>query len=428
MSKIKIPYGRTHLEAVISDKNLIGVFDSILPDAEGSQEENVSAALDSPVDSPRLEVLASGRKSAVVISSDHTRPVPSRIIMPQILERLRRGAPDMDITILVATGFHRATTHAELLEKYGEKIVSEEKIVVHDSRDHSSLVSLGRLPSGGELILNRLALECDLLVAEGFIEPHFFAGFSGGRKSVLPGIASAETVLANHCSEFIQSPFARTGNLENNPIHRDMLFAAGKAGLAFIVNVVLDHDKRIISTFAGHPVKAHEAGCRFLAESCKVTVPEVADIVVTGNGGYPLDQNIYQAVKGMTAGEAVCRPGGVIVMVAACTDGHGGESFYENMADAACPMQILKRVAGVPMDETAPDQWEFQILARILSRNKVIIVTADCDPGIIKAMHMEHAFTLEQAILRAFELAGFAARVAVIPDGVSVIVDNIKPS
>ena len=205
-----------------------------------------------------------------------------------------------------------------------------------------------------------------------------------------------------------------------------MLFAAGKAGLAFIVNVVLDHEKRIIKTFAGHAARAHEAGCRFLSASCKVTVPEAADLVVTGNGGYPLDQNIYQAVKGMTSGEAVCRPGGVIVMAAACSDGHGGESFYENMANAACPMQILKRVAGVSMENTVPDQWEFQILARILARNKVIMVTADCDPGIIKAMHMEHAFTLEQAMRRAFELAGSAARVAVIPDGVSVIVENIK--
>ncbi len=426
MRTIRIAYDRTYLETVIPEKNLIGIFDSSLPDAEGSQHENVTAALDSPVDSPRLEVLASGRKSAVIISSDHTRPVPSRIIMPQILERLRRGAPDIDITILVATGFHRATTQNELIEKYGGEIAAEEKIVVHDSRDHSSLIRMGRLPSGGELILNRLAVECDLLVAEGFIEPHFFAGFSGGRKSVLPGIASAETVLANHCSEFIRSPFSRAGNLENNPIHRDMLFAAGKAGLAFIVNVVLDHDKRIIKTFAGHAVRAHEAGCRFLSASCKVAVPEAADIVVTGNGGYPLDQNIYQAVKGMTAGETVCRPGGVIVMVAACADGHGGESFYENMANAACPMQILKRVAEVAMEDTVPDQWEFQILARILARNKVIMVTADCAPAIIEAMHMEHAFTLEQAMRRAFELAGSAARVAVIPDGVSVIIDSIK--
>lgn len=424
MKKIKIPYGRICLEAEIPDKNLTGIFESTLPLAHCSQAEAVTEALDAPISSLRLEELSAGRKSAVVITSDHTRPVPSRIIMPQILERLRRGSPEINITILVATGFHRTTTRSELIEKLGEDIVNNEKIVIHDSRDETSLVSLGRLPSGGELIINRLAVEADLLVAEGFIEPHFFAGFSGGRKSVLPGIASVQTVLANHCSEFIQNPYARTGNLENNPIHRDMLFAAEKAGLAFIVNVVLDHDKKLIKAFAGHYAKAHEAGCRYLAGHCKVSVP-AADIVITGNGGYPLDQNIYQAVKGMTAGAAACRPGGIIIMVASCSDGHGGESFYDNMASASCPMEIIKRVKGVPMDETAPDQWEFQILANVLSKHKVIMVTSDCDPAIIKAMHMQHAFTLKQALTMAFETAGQDAGITVIPDGVSVIVESL---
>ena len=424
MKTIKIPYGRICLEAEIPDKNLAGIFESALPKADFSQAEAVTEALDAPISSPKLEELTVGRKSAVVITSDHTRPVPSRIIMPQILERLRRGSPEIDITILVATGFHRLTTRNELIEKLGEDIVNNEKIMVHDSRDDASLISLGRLPSGGELIINRLAVETDLLVAEGFIEPHFFAGFSGGRKSVLPGIASTQTVLANHCSEFIQSPYARTGNLDNNPIHRDMLFAAEKAGLAFIVNVVLGHEKEIIKTFAGHYAKAHEAGCSYLTGLCKVNIP-AADIVITGNGGYPLDQNIYQAVKGMTAGAAACRSGGVIVMVASCSDGHGGKSFYDNMAGASCPMQIIKRVKGVPMNETAPDQWEFQILANILSKHKVIMVTSDCDPAIIKAMHMLHAFTLDQALKMAFEIAGQDARAAVIPDGVSVIVESI---
>jgi len=373
----------------------------------------------------RLEELSRGKKSAVVISSDHTRPVPSRVIMPEILERLRRGSPDIDITILIATGFHRATTREELLGKFGEDIVNNEKIVIHDSNDKSSLVPLDKLPSGGDLIINRLAVETDLLVAEGFIEPHFFAGFSGGRKSVLPGIASAETVLANHCSEFIQSPFARTGNLEKNPIHNDMLFAAERAELAFIVNVVLDHNKRVVRAFAGDSVEAHLAGCEFLKSHCRAAVPE-SDIVITSNGGYPLDQNIYQAVKGMTAGETACRENGVIIMVSACSDGHGGESFYENMADSRCPREVLKRAAAVPRDKTAPDQWEFQILARILSRNKVILVSSDCDPAMIKSMHMEHAFTLDEAITRAFSYMGADAKISVIPDGVSVIVEKEK--
>lgn len=424
MKTIIIPYGRTHLEAELPDNNLVGIYESDLPVATCSGADAVTIALDTPVSSPPLEELARDRKSAVLIISDHTRPVPSHIITPLILERLRRGSPEIDITILVATGFHRATTRKELIEKLGEDIVRNEKIVVHDSRDESSLISLGKLPSGGELIINRLAVETELLVAEGFIEPHFFAGFSGGRKSVLPGIASAKTVLANHCAEFIQNPHARAGILENNPIHRDMVFAAEKAGLEFIVNVVLGPDKEIIKAFAGHFTLAHEAGCRYLASHCMVKVP-VADIVITGNGGYPLDQNIYQAVKGMTAGNEICRPGGVIIMVAACSDGHGGKSFYDTMANAACPMEIIKRVKDVPRDETEPDQWEYQILANILARHKVIIVTSDCDPAIIKAMHMEHAFTLKEAISTALNITGRNAKTVVIPDGVSVIVESL---
>ena len=192
----------------------------------------------------------------------------------------------------ITSSYHRLTTHDELVGKFGEEIVARERIVVHDSSDAAALVEAGTLPSGGRLIVNRLAMEADLLVSEGFIEPHFFAGFSGGRKSVLPGIVSRETVLANHCSEFIQSPFARTGVLDGNPIHRDMLHAAETAKLAFIANVVINGEKKIVHAVAGHFRKAHEAGCAWLKEICRVRAP-LSDIVVTSNGGYPLDQNVY---------------------------------------------------------------------------------------------------------------------------------------
>jgi nickel-dependent lactate racemase len=343
--------------------------------------------------------------------------------MPQMLARIRKGSPDAEVTILIATGFHRATTRGELVAKFGEEIVANEKIAVHDSSDDSMLVEAGTLPSGGRLVVNRLVMEADLVVSEGFIEPHFFAGFSGGRKSVLPGVVSRETVLANHCSEFIQSPFARTGNLEGNPLHRDMLFAAETAKLAFIVNVVINGEKRVVKAVAGHFRAAHEAGCAWLKDICRVRVPE-SDIVVTSNGGYPLDQNVYQAVKGMTAAESVCRDGGVIVMVASCADGHGGESFYCNLSEAPGPEAVLEKVLRVPRTETKPDQWEFQILARILSRHHVILVTKDCDHGMLRSMHLKTAATLAEALAQADALVGSAARIAVIPDGVSVIAER----
>lgn len=411
------------MQLVLPETHFNGVFESALPEAAADQQSEVERALDAPVASAKLEELARGKRSAVVITSDHTRPVPSRTIMPLILKRLRKNNPGIDITILVATGFHRLTTREELVRKLGEEIAEKEKIVVHDSSDPAMLVKIGTLPSGGELIVNRLAAEADLLVAEGFIEPHFFAGFSGGRKSILPGIASRQTVLANHCSEFIQSPFARTGNLENNPIHRDMLSAAAQAKLAFIVNVVINAEKKIVRAFAGDPVRAHETGCEFLRSLCGIRVPE-SDIVITSNGGYPLDQNVYQSVKGMTAAEAVCSQGGVIIIAAACNDGHGGASFFKNLSEASSPEELLTRIAAVPRDRTEPDQWEFQILARILRNHPVIVVTRDCDHRMLNAMKLQTASTFEEALAKARSIAGENASLAVIPDGVSVIAEK----
>ena len=356
----------------------------------------------------------------VIISSDHTRPVPSRVTMPIILRRIRKANPDIKITILIATGFHRPTTRQELIDRYGEEIVANENIVIHRSHD-DEMADLGTLPSGGKLLVNKVAIDTDLLIAEGFIEAHFFAGFSGGRKAILPGIASATTVMANHCSEFIASPHARTGILENNPIHRDMLYAAAQAKLAFILNVVIDAKKQVIAAFAGDSEKAHVKGCEFVLNMSQVK-KNPTDIVITTNGGYPLDQNIYQAVKGMTAAEANCKAGGVIIMVAGLSDGHGGESFCKMVTEAQSPKSLLEEFSHIPRNETKPDQWEAQILCRILSKYKVIMVTDMCAPEMIIGMHMEHAKNFDAALSRAFEIKGENATVSIIPDGVSVIV------
>lgn len=423
MAKIKILYHKSKMEINVDDKNLIGILQSKAEEykTELTQEQIVENALDNPIGSLTLEELVKNKKDMVIITSDHTRPVPSKIIMPIMLKRIRKVNPNMDITILIATGFHRASTHEELVNKLGEEIVKNEKIIIHDSSDAKMLVKVGTLPSGGELILNKYAMNAELLIAEGFIESHFFAGFSGGRKSILPGVASAQTVMANHCSEFISSEYARTGILENNPIHKDMLYAAQKSKLAFIINVAINSEKTIINAFAGDSKQAHEEGCKFVLGLSKVSKVD-ADIAVSTNGGYPLDQNIYQSVKGMTAAEATCNDGGVIIMVSACNDGHGGQSFYDNLADCKSPRDLLDQIAKVPRNKTAPDQWEFQILARMLDNYTVILVTDMCDPQMIKNMKMEHAFTFEEALSRAYELKGSEAKVVVIPDGVSVIV------
>ena len=240
-------------------------------------------------------------------------------------------------------------THLDVYKRQSE-IMESCRIVVHDCRDESANVCIGNLPSGAPCVIDRLAAEADLLIAEGFIEPHFFAGFSGGRKSVLPGICDKVTVLGNHCSKFIDSPFARTGILDNNPLHCDMLEAARLAKLAYIVNVVIDESKKTVAAFAGNYVTAHRTGCDFLLGYCRVKA-RIADIVITSNGGAPLDQNLYQCVKGMTAAEASCREGGTIIMCAECADGHGGEGFYRALRDCKSPAELYARQMATPQNK-----------------------------------------------------------------------------
>ncbi|MEQ2442524.1 nickel-dependent lactate racemase [Pseudoflavonifractor sp. CLA-AP-H29] len=422
MPVIQFPYGKETLSIDIPQERLSAVLTSEMHDykPELSQEELVCQALEHPIGTPKLSVMAEGKKKVVVIASDHTRPVPSKIIMPQMLAEIRKGNPDADITILISTGCHRETTKEELINKFGPEIVEKEKIVVHDCDDPTQ-VSLGKLPSGGELIIDRLAVETDLLVAEGFIEPHFFAGFSGGRKSILPGIASRKTVIYNHNAEFIASDRARTGIVDGNPIHIDMLYAARAAHLAFICNVVINSDKEVIYAVSGDVDQAHIAGREFLSSKCKVDAV-MSDIVISTNGGYPLDQNIYQAVKGMTAAEATVKEGGVIIMMAKSNDGHGGAEFYKTFKEEKDLKRMMATFLATPKDQTRIDQWQSQIFARLLMRATVIYIS-DAPDDMVSDLHMIPAHSLEEALKKAEEIVGNPnASICAIPDGVSVIV------
>nr|WP_245535123.1 nickel-dependent lactate racemase [Leadbettera azotonutricia] len=344
--------------------------------------------------------------------------------MPRMLAEIRRGNPKADVTILIATGCHRETTRAELEDKFGPEILKNEKIIIHDC-DSLDMIYLGKLPSGGDLIINKLAAEADLLIAEGFIEPHFFAGFSGGRKSVLPGIAGRKTVVYNHNAEFIAHPQARTGIVEGNPIHIDMLYAARKARLDFICNVVINARKEVIYAASGDCDLAHKAGREFLVGKCQVRAADPpVDIVIVTNGGYPLDQNIYQAVKGMTAAETTVRKGGVIIQLAASGDGHGASEFYKTFAEEKDLDRMLDTFMRTPRETTRVDQWQSQIFARVLKHARVIYVSEAPDE-MVQDLHMTPAHSIEEAVKMAEEYLGNKnASIAVIPDGVAVIVRN----
>ena len=422
MTKVFFPYGQKHIEYEFGSE-LIGVLESGINtyNPQKSGEELVKEAMANPVGSPSLCDLAKGKEKVVIIASDHTRPVPSKVIIPEMLRQIRQGAPDCKITILIATGCHRGTTKEELCAKFGEEIVKNEEIYIHDCDESDMLVNIGTLPSGGECIINKIAHEADLLVSEGFIEPHFFAGFSGGRKSVLPGVCARETVLANHCSEFIDNENCRTGILENNPMHNDMLWAAKKAKLAFIVNVVLNDKKEVIFATAGDCEQAHKKGTDFLRTHCGAKACQ-ADVVITTNGGYPLDQNVYQAVKGMTAAEATVKKGGVIIMLAKSNDGIGGDHFYHQLCDEDDINKTMALFLSRQRNQTVPDQWQTQVLLRVLFHAHVIYIS-EMDDESVRKMHLTPAHSIEEALdIAKSILKNDTPTITAIPDGVSVIV------
>ncbi len=423
MKEVVFPYGKEKMHYQFQDRELAGVLTSSIETykSTASGEKLVQAAMKEPVGTPGLRELAKGKKKVVIIASDHTRPVPSKIIMPLMLQEIRSGNPEAEITILIATGCHRETTLEELTDKFGKEIVENETIYIHNCDEAEKLINIGTLPSDGECEINSIAFHADLLVAEGFIEPHFFAGFSGGRKSVLPGIAGRTTVLANHCSEFINSEKARTGVLDNNPIHKDMLWAAKTAKLQYIVNVVLNAEKEVIYAVAGDPEQAHKQGTAFLSTLCGAkAIP--ADVAISTNGGYPLDQNVYQAVKGMTAAEATVKKDGVIIMLASSDDGIGGDHFYHQLADEEDMDKTMAVFLSRGRNETVPDQWQTQILLRVLMHARVIYISEMPD-DIVRKMHMTPAHSISEAIEKAKAILGKEdIKITAIPDGVSVMV------
>lgn len=418
---IPIPYYTSTLALHVEEENLKAVLTAKMHGfhAEKSQEQLVLDALEHPVDSPRLRTLAEGKRNIVIVTSDHTRAVPSKITLPLLLKEIRSGNPDADITILIATGLHRPTTEEEQRRMFGDEIVDHEKIAINNAFAPEQFVELCTLPSGAVFQVNRLAAECDLLVTEGFVEPHFFAGFSGGRKSILPGICSERTVNENHSYKAVSHPRSNSGMLKDNPIHADMLCAAKAVNVQFIFNVALDGEKKIVAAWAGDLEKAHEAGVAFIRQwsQCPVVT---GDIVITSNGGFPLDQNLYQSPKAMATAEACAGEDGVIIMCCSCCDGMGGAHFGQ-LIQRGTPDEIDRYLSSIPPEKTIPEQWCTQVCVRVLRKHPVILVTTFLNHDEVRKANMIPASTPDEALEIAYRLKGEQASVVVIPDGVSVL-------
>ena len=410
---IHLPYGKHHLELQIPETCNFEVVQAASPAPLQSQVEILEAALRAPIQSPTLQDLTRTAQRIVIITDDNTRPMPSRLTLPAMIRQFARPELEYDITILVASGLHRPMTEEEKAEQFGSEFCKTHKVICHNARDPKELAFCGMLPSGTPLLINRLAVDCDLLIAEGFIEPHFFAGFSGGRKSILPGIAGEETIMHNHCPANIASPLAKQCILEGIPIHMECVAAARLSPLRFILNVALNREKEIVAAFAGDPFAAHIAGCDNVRDTLSVPA-RPADIVITSNSGYPLDRNLYQAVKGIDTAAKVVREQGVIIMAAQCCDGVGHGSFAKLIQNCKS-VEELEQVVSVP--PLVHDKWQAQIFARARKRATLILVNDGIPPDTLRSMLIEPAPSLKVALEMAFSMVGRDAFVSILPDG-----------
>jgi len=330
-------------------------------------------ALREPIAGPPLGEIAKGGDRVVIVHTDVTRATPNERILPPLLVELEAaGVRREDVTLLNALGTHRPQTEEELKAMLGAGIVASYRCVQHDGNDDHNLVRVGQTRFGHDVRVNRHFVEAEVRILTGFIEPHFFAGFSGGPKGVLPSIAGAESVLSNHGAKMIGNPKATWGVTGGNPIWEEMREAAQMVEPSFLLNVAMNRDKQITGVFAGEMAAAHEAGCTFVKDCAMVPVPEPFDVVITSNSGYPLDLNLYQTVKGMSAAAQVVREGGIIVIASQCWDGipeHG--QYGRLLREAASPAELLARVESPGF--TSADQWQVQIQTKIQRKADVFV-------------------------------------------------------
>jgi lactate racemase len=368
---------------------------------------------------PLRDLVRPGQTVAVSIC-DATRPQPRHLMIPALLAELDGVVRPDDITLLVATGTHRANTESELAAMLGREIVDAVRVINHDARDDASLTWCGSHGRDVPVWLNRAWVEADVRITTGFVEPHFFAGFSGGPKLVAPGLAGLQTVLTLHDAARIGDARATWGITYGNPVHDDVRAIAAATGVDFAFDVILNRRQEVVAAYAGELFAMHKAACLAAREVAMQAVPDLYDVVVTTNSGYPLDQNLYQAVKGMSAAAEIVKPGGVIVCAAECRDGfpdHG--SYREVLSSAASPQALLDEISG--RAQTVPDQWQVQVQAAIQAKARVVVHSSNLSPADLRSAHLDCTDDIEATVLSALRAAGPSARVCVLPEGPQTI-------
>lgn len=405
-TSVELAYGKTKIKLAVPTKNLAGVLHSTEPTLPPSDEEEIERALREPIGSPGLEDLAKPGTKVVIMASDITRPSPSKKLLPPLLSRLRAaGVRDEDVTVMFGMGIHRNHTEDEKRTLVGDAVYESVKCV--DSTEAGDFVLVGTTSRGTPVEVCRMVVDCDLLIGTGNVEYHYFVGYSGGVKAVLPGACSKRTVEANHSMQLL--PGAEAGSYEGNPVRQDIEEAGAMIGMDFILNVVLDEKKRIVKAVAGHPTEAHAVARAAVDEIYGVKIPEKADIVVASAGGFPKDVNLYQAQKALeNAGRAV-RDGGTVILTARCEEGLGEDTFERYMTG----MELDEIIESI-RKQFVLGGHKAAAIARVIKRATVTLVSA-MDPELVRQCKMVPAVTLDYAFAAAMARHGEEARVLVMP-------------
>lgn len=412
--RVDLAYGDGRLPVELPDGSTV-IAPRFVPRAADEHAEVVGALRRPTAGPPLRELVRRGQRVAISIC-DGTRPQPRKVVLPAILDELEGLVELDDIVVLVATGTHRGNSDEELRAMVGDEVVRSVRVVNHNGRDEGALTWIGRLGADVPVWLNREWVEADFRMTTGFVEPHFFAGFSGGPKMVAPGLAGLETVLTLHDARRIGDPAARWGVTEGNPIHDDVRAIAASTGTDFALDVVIDAEHHVSRAFGGELLEMHRAACALAKETAMRPVSKPFDVVVTTNAGFPLDQNLYQSVKGMSAAAQIVKPGGTIICAAECRDGfpdHG--SYRSELMRGETPEALLREIVG--REKTVPDQWQIQIQAQIQMRARVVMYTANIDEDDLAAAHLAHTEDIEAAVADALAAAGPEARVCALPYG-----------
>jgi nickel-dependent lactate racemase len=407
---IALPYGEGRMEISVPQENLLGVFLPHPASEAGKPGVLLRRALAVPIGSPPLHEMARGRKSAAILVSDLTRPVPTRLLLPPLLEELERGGLDRRrVKVVIATGLHRSHTPAERRALVGEAVADSVEV-----EDHSPerCVNCGVTPGGLPIEVNRTVLDADLRICTGNIDPHYFVGYSGGAKAVMPGVSSRAAVTATH--RLMLLPGAEVGRVEGNPVRAAIEEVGEAVGIDFILNVVVNERKEIVAAVAGHHRLAHREGCRVADRLFKVALPAPAEIVVAAAGGYPKDLNLYQAQKSLDHARLAVRAGGVIILVAECREGFGDETFERWMTEAGSPEAIVDRMGK----EFVMGGHKALAVALTMQRARVILVSA-LPPEVVRRALFEPATEAQAALDELLDRR--AASLAVLPYAGSVV-------